>query len=61
MFKNHTSRVPQSFLDDDRIVLLSDNDMDKILGGFQEPEHHIMPNSPYPWEKLDMWTYPLLD
>ncbi|NVO85877.1 hypothetical protein [Hymenobacter terrestris] len=61
MFKNPTSRASQSLLDDDRIMLLSDNDMDKILGGFQESEPHIMPNSPYPWDKSDMWTDTLLD
>ncbi|MFD2786279.1 hypothetical protein [Hymenobacter rubripertinctus] len=61
MFKKHTSRAPQLLLDDAGIMLLSDNDMDKILGGFHEPEHHVMPNNPYPWEPSDTWTDPLLD
>ncbi|GAA4383668.1 hypothetical protein [Hymenobacter koreensis] len=61
MFKKSKLTASQPLLDDARIMLLSDTDMDKILGGFQEPEHNIMPNNPYPWELADMWTDPLLD
>jgi hypothetical protein len=61
MFKKHKSHAPQPLLDDACITLLSDEDMDKILGGFQEPELSIMPSNPTDWDAASRWTDPLLD
>lgn len=50
MLKKIKTSVPNRVLDDTRILLLTDDDMDRILGGFQEPEHTVLPACPYPWE-----------
>jgi hypothetical protein len=61
MFKKQKPHAPKPLLDDAHIMLLSDDDMDKILGGFQEPEHSIMPNNPNPWDTPNVWIDTLLD